>query len=223
MEVKIQEEWQKALSDEFKKEYFKNLVTKVKHEYQTTIVYPKPSNIFRAFDLVPLSNIKVVILGQDPYHTEGVADGLSFSTLPGNKTPPSLQNIYKEIITEFSITDYPYLSNPDLTRWAEQGVLLINSTLTVRKGEANSHSGIGWNVFTDQVIKIISDQLESVVFLLWGNFAKSKINLIDQSKHLVLQSAHPSPFSAYNGFFGNNHFKLTNEHLLSKKNTPIKW
>jgi uracil-DNA glycosylase len=225
MQVKIHSSWQKVLQKEFDMPYFEELSSKVKQEYLTTKVFPNPSDIFRAFDLVPFDSVKVVILGQDPYHTPGVADGLSFSTKSGNKVPPSLQNIYKEIVSEFGYQDYGYLKNPDLTRWAEQGVLLLNNTLTVRSGEPNSHAKFGWDRFTDQVIEVISAQKENVVFILWGSFALGKKGLIlkNSDRHLILESPHPSPFSAHNGFFGNGHFVTCNNWLKDKNKTKIDW
>ena len=223
MEVRINQEWKVVLEEEFNKPYFEELTNKVKEEYKTKTIYPHPSNIFRAFDLVPLSKVRVVIIGQDPYHTTNVADGLSFSTYSNNKVPPSLQNIYKEIEFEFGYDKHPHKYNPDLTRWANQGVLLLNNTLTVRQGEPNSHQNYGWTNFTDTVIKTISDKKEKVVFILWGSFAKGKKKLIDESKHLILESAHPSPFSAHNGFFGNEHFTLANNYLIQHGGHGIDW
>jgi uracil-DNA glycosylase len=223
MDVQINQEWKSVLQSEFEQDYFAELTAKVKSEYQTFKCYPNPNNIFRAFDLVPLSQVKVVILGQDPYHTPGVADGLSFSSSSANKVPPSLQNIYKEIEFEFGHDKHPHKYNPDLTRWANQGVLLINNTLTVREGIPNSHQTFGWTKFTDSVITTISQTHPGAVFILWGAFAKSKKPLIDESKHLVLESAHPSPFSAHNGFFGNDHFILANTFLKMKNLKEIIW
>jgi len=220
MDVKLNETWKKHLQDEFSKEYFQNLVKFVKEEYKTKTIYPPGPYIFRALNETPFDNVKVVILGQDPYHTPGVANGLAFSANEGQKIPPSLMNIYKEIKREFGTT---IPTSPDLGRWAKQGVLLLNATLTVRKGEAGSHQGKGWETFTDAVIKTVSDQKENVVFLLWGAYAQKKESLIDNSKHLVLKSPHPSPFSADRGFFGNNHFKLTNEYLKQHGKEEIVW
>jgi uracil-DNA glycosylase len=227
MQVKINESWQKVLQSEFDQKYFEDLVSKVKLEYSLSIVYPSPVNIFRAFDMTPFDQLKVVILGQDPYHTPKVADGLAFSTLPGNRVPPSLQNIYKEIIEEFGIKDYPYLKNPDLTRWAEQGVLLLNTALTVREGEANSHSKYGWANFTDKVIQTIAAERKNVIFVLWGGNARKKKEIISpfliSNEHLILESAHPSPLSAHNGFFGNGHFRQCNEYLIERGLCGINW
>jgi uracil-DNA glycosylase len=223
-EIVIEKSWKKALEQEFEKQYFTDLTKTVRQEYLSQTVFPAPQNIFRAFDLVPFDEVKVVILGQDPYHTPGVADGLAFSTLAANKVPPSLQNIYKEIISEFSINSYPYLQNPDLTRWATQGVFLLNNTLTVESGKPNSHASFGWNIFTDSVISTLSSERKNLVFMLWGNFARGKKILIsDTNNHLILESPHPSPFSAHNGFFGNNHFMLCNEFLESCHQKPIEW
>jgi uracil-DNA glycosylase len=180
---------------------------------------PSPERIFRAFTFFHPSATRVVILGQDPYHTPGVADGLAFSTLPGNRVPPSLQNIFKELRAEGFETE----DNPDLTRWAEQGVLLLNASLSVRSGDANSHTDYGWHHFTDTVIKTISNTEEHVVFMLWGNYAKSKRTLIDESKHLILVGVHPSPLSAHRGFFGNGHFKQANEYLKQNSRNEIDW
>lgn len=182
-------------------------------------VRPLPESIFRAFTFFPPTSTRVVILGQDPYHTPGVADGLAFSTSSANRVPPSLQNIFKELRAEGFETE----DDPDLTRWAKQGVLLLNASLTVRTGEANSHAEYGWHQCTDAVIKTISETQEHVVFMLWGAFARKKAVLIDSSKHLLLESAHPSPLSAHNGFFGNNHFRLANEYLAQYGHSPIDW
>lgn len=220
MEVKLNESWKKQLSSEFEKEYFKNLVEFVKAEYATQSVYPPGPYIFKALNETPFEELKVVILGQDPYHTPGVANGLAFSANEGQRIPPSLLNIYKEINKEFGT---PIPSSPDLTRWAKQGVLLLNATLTVRKGVAGSHQNKGWETFTDAIIKVISDKKQNVVFLLWGAYAQNKASIVDESKHLVLRSPHPSPFSANRGFFGNDHFKKTNEYLMEKGKVEISW
>lgn len=220
MDVHIDPSWKTLLQDEFSEYYFQKLATFVRNEYLTQTVYPPPKWIFRAFDACPLDILKVVIIGQDPYHTPGVANGLSFSANEGNAIPPSLLNIYKEIHAELG---KPIPTSPDLSRWAKQGVLLLNATLTVQKSQPASHQGKGWEHFTDAVIKRISSNKEHVVFMLWGNFAKKKEVLIDWTKHLVLKSAHPSPFSANNGFFGNNHFKLCNEYLAGRGKNPIEW
>ena len=201
-------------------EYFKNLITFVKQEYKDNTIYPPGPLIFRALNETPFDQVKVVILGQDPYHTPNVANGLAFSANERNKIPPSLLNIYKEIKNEYG-KEIP--KSPDLTKWARQGVLLLNATLTVRKGEAGSHQNKGWEIFTDEIIKSISEKKEKCVFILWGAYAQKKENLIDSSKHLVLKSPHPSPFSADRGFFGNNHFKKTNEFLKSHSLGEIVW
>lgn len=219
-DVKINEAWQTLLKDEFQKPYFSTLRQRVRDEYLNATVFPYPSKVFRAFELVQPEQVRVVILGQDPYHTAGVADGLAFSTLPGNRIPPSLQNIFKEIEAEY---DVPCEKNPDLTRWAKQGVLLLNASLSVRSGEANSHADYGWHVFTDAVIHALSETQTHIVFMLWGSFAGKKKDLIDWEKHLVLMSAHPSPLSAYRGFFGNNHFTRANEYLKKNGKNVIDW
>ena len=274
--VRIHPSWKAQLENEFSKPYFTELTNKVRQEYLTQQIFPSPENLFRAFDLVPFEEVKVVILGQDPYHTPNVADGLAFSTKPGNVVPPSLQNIYKEIASEFNygsnsesslsgqpslslgLSSYPNYKNPDLTRWAEQGVFLLNNTLTVRAGQANSHAKFGWDTFTNAVISLLAEKKSNLVFMLWGNFARSKKSLIleasggagtntdlgmknndnislyeviendpknqgnEQQKqvkrkisegHLILESAHPSPLSAHNGFFGNKHFVQCNQYL----------
>ncbi len=217
--VRLNDRWKALLKNEFSKEYFTVLTEKVKEEYLSKKVFPHPKNIFRAFGMCAPKDIRVVILGQDPYHTPGVADGLAFSTLPGNPVPPSLQNIFKEIEQEYGTCD----RNPDLTRWAEQGVLLLNASLSVKRGLANSHVDFGWHQFTDAVIKTISENTEHVVFLLWGSFAQKKTDLVDSSKHLILKSPHPSPLSAHRGFLGCGHFKLANEYLREHKRGEINW
>lgn len=217
--VKIRAEWEALLKTEFEKQYFKTLSEKVRNEYLAGPVFPNPKYVFRAFDLVAPQDVRVVILGQDPYHTPGVADGLAFSTLPNNPVPPSLQNIFKELRAE----GFDTKNDPDLTRWAKQGVLLLNASLSVRSGEANSHADYGWHQFTDTVIRAISEQEKHVVFMLWGSFAGRKEELVDTSKHLVLMSAHPSPLSAHRGFLGNNHFTLANDYLAAHSRSPIDW
>lgn len=220
--VKISEEWRALLQAEFEKSYFKELSQKVRGEYLQGPVFPHPSRVFRAFELVKPEEVKVVILGQDPYHTPGVADGLAFSTLPKNPVPPSLQNMFKEIDAEFG-AGYAKKNDPDLTRWAKQGVLLLNASLSVRSGQANSHADYGWHTFTDAVIRAISEKEEHAVFILWGAFAGKKEDLIDRTKHLVLKSPHPSPLSASKGFFDNNHFKLANQYLKQNGRSEIDW
>ncbi|MEK7063287.1 MAG: uracil-DNA glycosylase [Patescibacteria group bacterium] len=219
-DVKIAPEWRLLLEEEFGKPYFVELSSAVREEYLKGPVFPHPSRVFRAFELVKPSEVRVVILGQDPYHTPGVADGLAFSTVPPSPVPPSLQNIFKEIAAEFGT---PPSRDPNLTRWAEQGVLLLNASLSVRSGQANSHADMGWHLFTDAAIAAISHTQEHVVFMLWGAFARKKAVLIDASKHLALESAHPSPLSAHNGFLGNGHFKLANDYLTQNGRSPIDW
>ncbi|MGE0090964.1 MAG: uracil-DNA glycosylase [Bacteroidales bacterium] len=220
MEVKIESSWKNLLKDEFEKEYFFKLTSLIKHDLNEGItIYPKGQDIFNAFNLTPFDQVKVVVLGQDPYHGPGQAHGLSFSVPEGKTFPPSLINIFKELKDDLGI-EYPISGN--LERWAKQGVFLLNAILTVRAGQAASHSKIGWNIFTDQVIKKISENKVGVVFLLWGNFAKSKKDLIDLSKHHVLEAAHPSPL-ARGAFFGCKHFSETNNILLSKGKDPINW
>ncbi|MFA6415078.1 MAG: uracil-DNA glycosylase [Candidatus Paceibacterota bacterium] len=221
MTVKIEPSWARHLSGEFEQAYFKELTDFVKKEYQEGKVYPAPKNIFRAFDLCPFEDVKVVILGQDPYHGPGQANGLCFAVGAETRVPPSLQNIFKEIESDLG---KPLVhTDGDLTRWAEQGVLLLNSTLTVRAHTAGSHQEKGWEQFTDAVIKALSEEREHLVFMLWGNYAKAKGAHIDRSKHLVLEAPHPSPFSAYSGFFGCKHFSKANDYLISHNSTPIDW
>ena len=220
MDVKIEESWKNALSAEFNKDYFVNLTDFVRGEYLSgKTVYPAPQNIFNAFNLCPLDKVKVVIIGQDPYHEPGQAHGLCFSVLPPTPNPPSLQNIYKEIESDIGRKS---VTNGDLTYWANQGVLLLNSTLTVQAHAAASHSGRGWEQFTDAVIRAVSTR-DNIVYLLWGSFAQKKAAIVDVNKNLILKSAHPSPLSAYRGFFGNKHFSQTNEYLASHGKTPIEW
>lgn len=220
MDIQIEDSWKNLLIDEFEKSYFNELIEFIKSEYKNGKVFPPGSQIFRAFNLCPVENVKVVILGQDPYHTPGVANGLSFSANKGLRTPPSLQNIYKELRSDLGI-EIP--KHADLTAWAEQGVLLLNATLTVKSGLAGSHQGKGWEQFTDTVIERISEAQEHVVFILWGAFAQKKEVLIDTSKHFVIKSAHPSPFSADRGFFGSKPFSKANEYLASKGIASIDW
>ncbi|MBQ7985497.1 MAG: uracil-DNA glycosylase [Bacteroidales bacterium] len=220
MEVKIEPSWKTLLQEEFNKPYFEELVGFVKKEYAQGTVYPKAGNIFKAFNLCPFDKVKAVILGQDPYHEPNQAQGLCFSVPAGVRIPPSLVNIYKEIQSDIGT---PPAAEGDLTRWASQGVLLLNATLTVQAHKAGSHQGKGWETFTDAVIKTISQKKQNVVFLLWGAYAIKKSALIDQSKHLVLTSPHPSPLSAHRGFFGNRHFSRTNAYLTSTGQQPIVW
>lgn len=220
MDVKIESSWKEALAGEFDKPYFAELVNFLHAEKAAgQVIYPPGGKIFRAFELTPLDKVKVVILGQDPYHNPGEAMGLSFSVPAGVRTPPSLKNIFKEIETDLGIRMSGW---PELESWARQGVLLLNSILTVRAGQAASHSRIGWQEFTDAVIRTISDRCEGVVFLLWGRFAQSKRELIDGTKHFVLEAAHPSPLAG-GAFFGCRHFSKTNEILRAQGKTPIDW
>jgi len=221
MQVKIHSSWQSHLSDEFTKPYFQNLISFVKEEYSKSRCFPKGSQIFSAFDFCPFDDVKVVVIGQDPYHGYGQANGLCFSVNDGVSFPPSLINIFKEIELDVNI---PFPKSGNLERWAKQGILLLNATLTVRESEAGSHQNRGWELFTDAVIQKISDEKENVVFLLWGGFAKKKGAKIDRNKHCVLETGHPSPLSANRGlWFGNKHFSTTNEFLLSKEKSPINW
>lgn len=221
MQVKINDSWKNILQSEFEKPYFENLTSFVKNEYSKHRCYPKGSDIFAAFDFCSLDDLKVVILGQDPYHGVGQANGLCFSVHDGVAHPPSLINIFKEIEKDVNI---PYPKSGDLSRWAKQGVLLLNATLTVRAGEAGSHQKQGWEQFTDAVIQKISEEKEDVVFLLWGGFAKKKAKLIDKNKHHILTSGHPSPLSANRGYwFGNKHFSKTNDFLQSIGAATIQW
>ncbi len=221
MDVSIEQNWKLKLNDEFEKPYFKELVSFVKNEYKSNECFPKAENIFNAFELSPFDRTKVVIIGQDPYHGYGQAHGLCFSVQPGTKIPPSLVNIFREIKDDLG---KPVPETGNLKRWAEQGVLMLNATLTVRSAQAGSHQGKGWEKFTDAVIKKLSDEKEGVVFLLWGGPAKKKGAKIDTSKHLVLTSGHPSPLAANRGYwFGNKHFSKTNEYLVSQGKEPIDW
>ena len=220
MEVKIEQTWKNALASEFEKPYFASLVRFLHAERQAgRRVFPPGSQIFRAFELTPVNDVKVVILGQDPYHGPGQAHGLSFSVPDNMPAPPSLKNIFKEIETDLGVRMSGY---PNLESWARQGVLLLNAVLTVRCAEAASHSKIGWQEFTDAVIRYISDNCEGVVFMLWGNFARTKSELIDRSRHCVLEAAHPSPL-ARGAFFGCRHFSKANEYLTSIGRTSIDW
>lgn len=221
MDVKITPSWRAKLQQEFEQPYFAAIVAKIKSDISQGItIYPKGSDMFRAFELCPFENTKVVLLGQDPYHGPGQAHGLCFSVQDGIKVPPSLVNIYKELHND---TGFIIPQHGNLSRWAEQGVLMLNTSLTVQAHQANSHSKIGWQIFTDAVIKKVSDEKEHVVFVLWGGNARSKVGLIDASKHLILQSAHPSPLSAHNGFWDNHHFSKINEYLTAHGSAPIDW
>lgn len=220
MDVKIEPLWKSVLSSEFEKTYFNNLVEFVKHEYDTVTVYPRGKEIFNAFNLCPFDQVKVVIIGQDPYHGPEQAHGLCFSVKDGIAFPPSLRNIFKEIHSDINV---PVPQSGNLTGWAQQGVLLLNATLTVRAHQAGSHQKKGWETFTDAAIKAVSEQKEHVVFLLWGAYAQRKGQVIDTSKHLVLESVHPSPLSATRGFFGNHHFSRANAYLGENGLEPINW
>lgn len=219
-EVKIARSWHEKLKNEFDSPYFNTLIDFVKSEYAQHTVYPPGKEIFRAFDCCEFNTVRVVIIGQDPYHGPGQANGLCFSVRPDMRMPPSLQNIFKEIRDDLG---KPFPPNGDLERWAVQGVLLLNATLTVRASAAGSHQNKGWEAFTDAVIKKIADEKEHVVFMLWGAYAQKKGELIDATKHLVLKSAHPSPFSADRGFFGNKHFSKANAYLKSNGLKEIEW
>lgn len=220
MQVKIAPSWGEKLQSEFDAPYFSQLTQFVRKEYTTGPCYPPGNQIFNAFNLCPFDKVKVVILGQDPYHEEGQAEGLCFSVADGVQWPPSLQNIFKEIEGDLH---RPTPATGSLRRWAEQGVLLLNSTLTVRAHQAASHAGQGWETFTDAVVRLLSDERENLVFLLWGSYAQHKGAIVDRQRHLVLTSAHPSPLSAYRGFFGNHHFSLCNDYLIQHNITPINW
>lgn len=220
MNVRIDESWKRELAAEFEKEYFAKLTEFVRNEYATTTVYPPAKLIFNAFDHCPFDKVKVVIIGQDPYHGVGQANGLCFSVNKGIAIPPSLVNIFKEIAAD---TGKPIPTDGDLTRWSNQGVLLLNATLTVRAGNAGSHQKKGWEEFTDAAIRVLAEKRKNLVFLLWGSYAQRKGAFIDRERHLVLTSPHPSPLSAYAGFFGNHHFTLTNDYLTKHGEIPIEW
>lgn len=220
MNVQIEKSWKKILAPEFEKDYFVKLTDFVRQEYHSTTVYPPGRLIFNAFNLCPYDKVKVVIIGQDPYHGPGQAHGLCFSVNDGVPFPPSLQNIFKEIHDDLGI---PMPTTGNLTRWAEQGVLLLNATLTVRAHQAGSHQHKGWEEFTDAAIRALAENREHLVFILWGSYAQKKGAFIDRNKHLVLTSVHPSPLSAYNGFFGNKHFSRANAYMAEHGETPIKW
>lgn len=220
MDVKIEESWKKHIGAEFDKSYFVQLTDFVRKEYKEYTIYPPGKLIFNAFNLCPFDKVKVVIIGQDPYHEPGQAQGLCFSVNKGVSFPPSLVNIFKEIHNDLG---KPMPQDGDLTRWTRQGVLLLNATLTVRAHQAGSHQNKGWEAFTDAAIKALNDEREHLVFILWGGYARRKGAIIDRSRHLVLESAHPSPLSAYHGFFGNKHFSRTNDYLKEHGETPIDW
>lgn len=220
MDVQIEASWKKHLGAEFEKNYFIQLTDFVKKEYKNYTVYPPGKLIFNAFNLCPFDQVKVVIIGQDPYHEAGQAQGLCFSVNKGIPFPPSLVNIFKEIHNDLG---KPMPQDGDLTRWTRQGVLLLNATLTVRAHLAGSHQNKGWEEFTDAAIKALNEKREHLVFILWGGYARRKGAIIDRSRHLVLESAHPSPLSAYHGFFGNKHFSRTNDYLTAHGETPIDW
>ena len=216
----INNDWLPPLREEFGKEYYKKLYQTVNEEYKTHVIYPAPDDLFNAFHFTPLSEVKVVILGQDPYHNEGQAHGLCFSVKQGVEIPPSLLNIYKELQDDLncSIPSHGYLK-----KWADQGVLLLNTVLTVRAHEANSHRGIGWEEFTDAAIRILNEQDRPIVFMLWGSNAREKKNMLNNPKHLILEAPHPSPLSAYRGFFGCRHFSKCNAFLIKNGLDPIDW
>ena len=220
MDVRIERSWKDRLQSEFDKDYFQRLTEFVRNEYQTEKIFPPAKLIFNAFDHCTFDNLKVVILGQDPYHGPGQANGLCFSVNNGIKHPPSLVNILNEIRNDIGT---PIPENGNLERWADQGVLLLNASLTIKAHDAGSHQNRGWEEFTDRVIKIISDQKEQVVFLLWGSYAQRKGEIIDKTRHLILQSPHPSPFSVHRGFFGCKHFSKSNVYLTTNGESPIVW
>lgn len=220
--IRIEEGWKEALAPEFDKEYFKVLTENVRRDYAdpSIRVYPPARDIFAAFDASPFADTKVVIIGQDPYHGPGQANGLCFSVSPGQPFPPSLRNIFQEVSAD---TGSPLPADGDLSRWARQGVLLLNNTLTVREHQPKSHAGLGWETFTDAAVRALNDRRDNLVFLLWGSDAIRKGSIIDRNRHLVLTSPHPSPLSAHRGFFGNRHFSRANEYLIAHGIQPIKW
>lgn len=220
MSVAIEASWQRILKQEFSLLYFQELTKTIKSAYLSSVVYPPPKQLFHAFNLCPFPKVKVVILGQDPYHQAGQAHGLAFSVPDGVPTPPSLRNIYKELEADLGIKAK---ETGNLEAWAKQGVLLLNATLTVLPGQPGSHQGLGWEIFTDAVIRHISAEKEHVVFILWGKYAQAKETLIDQNKHLILKAPHPSPFSAHSGFFGSKPFSQANNYLLQHQLKPIEW
>lgn len=220
MEVSIEQSWKERLQGEFDKPYFKTLTDFVRDEYRTNIIYPPGKLIFNAFNLCPFDNVKVVIIGQDPYHGPGQAHGLCFSVQDGVDYPPSLRNIFKEIQSDIGT---PVPASGDLTRWAKQGVLLLNATLTVRANMAGSHQRHGWETFTDAVINAVATEKQNVVYILWGSYAQQKAAMVDRNNNLVLESVHPSPLSASRGFFGNHHFSRANQYLIEHGKEPIVW
>jgi uracil-DNA glycosylase len=217
--VKIDQSWKKALENEFSQQYWGKLATTIRDQYKTTTVYPPAPAIFRAFDLCPFDTVKVVIVGQDPYHGRGQANGLSFSVNDGISLPPSLQNIYQEIQNDMGVVPFP---SGDLSRWAKQGVLMLNSVLTVLASKPASHAGVGWEIFTDAVIQTLNNHREHIVYMLWGKYAQAKGSVIDRNNNLVLTSAHPSPYSA-SRFFNNHHFSQCNTYLINHGENPIDW
>ena len=220
MNVRIAEDWKQILAEEFDKPYFKNLVEFIRAEYASEVIYPKGANIFRAFDKCPFESLKVVIIGQDPYHGEGQANGLCFSVGDGVPFPPSLQNIFKEVQSDVGT---PIPTSGNLDRWAEQGVLLLNSVLTVRAHQAASHAGCGWEQFTDAVVRAIAERKSGVVYMLWGSYAQKKGAIANPANNLILKSVHPSPLSSYRGFFGCRHFSQANQYLTNIGKQPIAW
>ena len=222
MPVQLEESWKKVLKDEYEKPYMKNLLSFLESEKSADrTLYPETKNIFKAFEHTPFGKVKVVILGQDPYHGRNQAHGLAFSVQKGVPLPPSLQNIFKELTAEFKDMNYP--THGDLSHWANQGVLLLNASLTVEANKPGSHQKQGWEIFTDKVIQTLSEKRSGIIFLLWGKYAQAKAGLIDQSKHHILTAAHPSPFSAYRGFLGNGHFRKVNEILEREGKNGIDW
>lgn len=220
MDVRIADDWKALLADEFDKPYFRSLVEFVRSEYASTTIYPKGGNIFRAFDKCPVDKLKVVIIGQDPYHGEGQANGLCFSVAQGVPFPPSLQNIFKEVNSD---TGAAIPTSGELDRWAEQGVLLLNSVLTVRAHQAASHAGRGWEQFTDAVVRAIAQNKNGIVYMLWGSYAQKKGAIAPAASNLILKSVHPSPLSSYRGFFGCRHFSKANQYLVEQGKEPIVW
>ena len=220
MNIRMEASWKAHLAEEFEKPYFVQLTDAVRKEYSQTVCYPPARLVFNAFDLCPFDKVKVVIIGQDPYHEPGQAHGLSFSVRDGTELPPSLKNIYKELNSDLGV---PIPRTGDLTKWAQQGVLLLNASLTVRRGQADSHKGKGWEIFTDRVISLLNERPEPLVFILWGGKAKAKIPLITNKQHYIITSAHPSPLSASSGFFGSKPFSKCNAFLESRGIAPIDW